>query len=360
LEAFDGVRVRSGALEAFAAALLRDAGASETGAAGTARALVDASSRGFDTHGIRLVPFYRDQLIGGRIDGKASPTVTRPMPAVAIVDAHDGLGHPASYRAIEEGIAIADTVGIAAVAVTRSSHHGATGCYTIAAARAGYAALGCTNADPAVAPHGGIKAFFGTNPISFAAPLPGEAPLVLDMATSSIPMNRVLLRRDTGTKLPPDVAVDAAGEPTIDPHAATTLVPLGGAAWGYKGAGLSVMVELLCGPMTGMVHGFRRKSLGGPDFTTPVPIGHFFLVLKPGAFRSREAWLAMAGDLVADLRAQPARHGEAGPQAPSDPEKREAADRAVRGVPVDRATWGRLVASAEAGGIALPPVEAAG
>ena len=115
---------------------------------------------------------------------------------------------------------MADEAGIAAITIARSTHHGASGVYALAAARAGYAAIVVTHADPAVVPFGGTRPFYGTNPIAFAVPAPGEEPMLLDMATSAIPFNRVFLRRATGTPLPPEVARDAHGDLTTDPWAA--------------------------------------------------------------------------------------------------------------------------------------------
>jgi LDH2 family malate/lactate/ureidoglycolate dehydrogenase len=356
MERFDGVRLPKAALEEFAAALLRGAGASPESAAATARAMTDASSRGVDTHGVRLVPFYLDQLQNRRMNVAPDVTVTRTAPACIVVDAGGGLGHLASYRAIDEAAALAEESGIAAAAVTNSTHHGATGVYALEAARRGFIAIGCTHADALVVPHGGIKPFFGTNPISFAAPAPGEEPVLLDMATSAIPLNRVHLRRDTGTKLPPEVAVGDDGVMTTDAHVATGLIPVGGLAYGYKGAGLAMMVEILCAALTGMPHGFRMTKFTGPG--QPVTIGHFFLLLKPQAFDAGGYAATMAA-ILGDLRSQPAQAGQE-VMAPGDPEKREAASRAALGVPLDRRTWGRLVEFAGTVGVAVPeaPAEA--
>ena len=188
---------------------------------------------------------------------------------------------------------MAAETGIAAITVGRSTHHGATGVYTLDAARKGFAAIGMTHADPAVVPYGGVRAFFGTNPISFAVPAPGEEPMLLDMATSSIPYNRVFLRRATGTPLPPEVAVDADGAFTEDPHAAVALQSLGGGHFGYKGAGLAAMVDVLCSAFTGMGHSATMAPFSGPDYSTADPdrpvLPHPQSGGLPGARRLRRA-----------------------------------------------------------------------
>ena len=211
-----------------------------------------------------------------------------------------------------------------------------------------------THADRVVVPDGGVAAFFGTNPLSFAVPAPGEAPVLLDMATSCIPFNRVNLRRATGTLLPPETAVDAAGVTTRDPEAAVALRPLGGEAFGYKGAGLAGMVDILCSAFTGMGHGATFPPMGGPDFGEPISLGHFFLILKPAAFQALAAFDARVGAFLADLRGQPALPGQT-VMAPGDIEKAEAERRARAGIPVDRTTWAALAALAGRYGVAVPP-----
>lgn len=355
MEQFAGVRCRLEAVEAFLEALMRGAGACPESAAAVARALTDASARAVDTHGIRLAPHYLRGLAGGRINPAPKVRAERLSAAVVHVDADDGLGHLASYRAIEIGTEVARETGLAAVAVGRSTHHGATGCYTLAAARAGFAALGMTNADAIVAPHDGVKPFLGTNPISFAVPVPGGHPLLLDMATSSIPLNRVLLRRDTGAPLPPEVALDAAGEMTLDPFAAAALMPLGGAGYGYKGAGLAVMIDILCSAFTGMLHGARLPSFTDAGIQVPARLGHFFIVFAPGAFQPGDAFAERVRAFLDDLRGQPARPGQQ-VMAPGDPEWAAFADRTAHGVPIDAATWACLGEFAERQGCAPPEV----
>lgn len=355
IEEIKGVRCRAEALEPFIVSLLAAGGADAASAAAVARAVVDASSRGVDTHGVRLAPWYVTAAREERVNRSPKIAFTRKAPAVGHVDADLGFGHLASYRAIEEGCAIAAETGVAAITVGRSSHHGATGCYTLAAARRGFAAIGMCHADPAVIPFSGEKAFFGTNPFSFAVPAPGEEPILLDMATSSIPFNRVMLRRATGTPLPPDVAVDERGQPTTDPNAVRALVSLGGAAFGYKGAGLATMIDILSSAFTGMGHGATlTATIPGAQ---PLNVGHFFLVLHPASFQLLDLFDARIGAFLHDLRRQPAGDGQM-VMAPGDPEKAEAERRARDGIPIDLTTWDGLMKHAEELGCAVP--EAAG
>lgn len=359
IESISGRRATAGALTAYVEGLMDAAGVDRPSSAAVARAVVDASARGVDTHGVRLVPWYLRMVEGGRINRTPDVTVSARTAAVAHVDSDDGFGHRASFLAVEEGCRLARESGVGIVTVGRSTHHGATGVYTRAAALEGFAAIGMTHADSAVVPHGGSRAFFGTNPISFAVPVPAGEPMLLDMATSSIPFNRVHLRRATGTPLPPEVAVDAAGETTLDPFAAAALHPLGGAAFGYKGGALAAMVDILCSAFTGMGHGATHAPLGGPDYSRPIRLGHFFIVMAPDAFQSADVFGGRVSAFLDDLRAAPARPGHQ-VMAPGDPEIAEAAHRRRLGIPVDDVTWNGLAEAARRFGVAIPEAQETG
>lgn len=353
IEHIDGFLCAEPDLLCYVTNILVAAGADRPSAEAVARAVVDASARGVDTHGVRLIPWYMQMLEGGRINKNPNVRFERKAAAVGHVDADDGFGHRASFRAIDEGIAIARESGVAAITVGRSTHHGATGVYALAAARAGFAAIAMTHADAAVVPFGGTKPFHGTNPIAFAVPAPGEEPMLLDMATSAVPYNRVYLRRATGTPLPPDVAVTKTGEPTTDPFEAAAVLPVGGAGFGYKGAGLAAMVDILCSAFTGMTHGFRIPPLSRGGYDVPIPIGHFFLILTPSIFQALTAFDSRVGAFLADIRAQPAQPGQT-VMAPGDIEKAEAARRARDGIPIDRTTWASLEDTAKRYGCDTP------
>ncbi|HRO10369.1 MAG TPA: Ldh family oxidoreductase, partial [Amaricoccus sp.] len=254
---------------------LTDAGASAESAASAVRAMMHASRLGVDSHGARLVGHYAAVLRSGRLNGRPRLAVTRRGAAAAVVDGDDGLGHHAAYRAMEEAVALAREAGVGAVGVVRSSHYGAAGAYALAGAEAGMIGFTTTNADRIVALHGGAAAFHGTNPLAFAAPSGGERPWLFDMATSSIPFNRVFLYRSLGAVLPDGVAADEAGRVTSDPQAVRMLLPLGGAEYGYKGAGLAGVATVLAAALQGATLDHEMiPMVGDGDMTTPRGMGH--------------------------------------------------------------------------------------
>ena len=318
------------------AARLRGAGASEGSLAAATRAMLHASMVGVDSHGVRLTEHYCNMLAGGRLNKDPQLKVDIRAAGSAMVDGDDGLGHYAAYKAVEVGIELAQKAGVGAVGIAHSSHLGAAGAYALAGAEQGYVTFATTNTDSMVALFDGAARFHGTNPLAFAAPVPGSRPWLLDMATSSIPMNRVLLHRSLGLQLPEGVAADKDGQVVTDPHAAEMLLPLGGAEYGYKGAGLAGVATLFSALLTGTtLDGDFIPMYGGGDISTPRNMGHFVLVIDPDKFVGREMFGMMMTRYLFALRTAAVRPGAERVMAPGDREWEELARREAEGVPVD-------------------------
>jgi LDH2 family malate/lactate/ureidoglycolate dehydrogenase len=263
--------------------------------------------------------------------------VRRTGPATILIDAGHGLGHYPSYTAIKLACEMAKEAGVGAAGVFGSSHNGAAGAYALAGAEAGFIALSSTNASSAVTLHGSKASFHGTNPIAAAAPVPNSRPWLLDMATSSIPLNRVFLFRTLGKELPPNVAADKTGVPTVGPEAAEMLLPLGGADFGFKGAGLAGLVTVLCAALTGGTPDYAMARMSRAKTQAPRNAGHFFLVIDPARFAGAAQFAQTMLTYLAALREVPAKEGEA-VLAPGDREWAVAAARDATGIPIDPET----------------------
>jgi len=324
---------RADDLKRFVLDALRAAGTCHESSQAVANALTEASLRGVDSHGIRLLVHYVKAVQGGRINPAPQLAFSQSGRASGVVNGGDGFGHYASYFAVDRAIELAKETGVGAVSVINSSHFGAAGCYVLRAASQGLAALGTCNSDSFVLPHDGTQPFHGTNPLTFAAPVSGQRPFLMDMATSVVPWNRVLDLRMKKLPMPPDVAVDDSGEPTLDPQKSTALLPLGGVQYGYKGAALASVAEVLSSVMTGMGQCGRLLPMTGPDFSTPRHLGHFFIVLDPLRFVSADLYEAGMNAYLTDLRSQPARSGKR-VMAPGDREWAVEAQRRRDGIPV--------------------------
>ena len=330
-------------LAAFSQSVLQSAGADEASAEAATWAMLHASLHGVDSHGIRLLPYYAECLRDGIAKGDPKLTVDYPRRAVALVDADDGLGHIAMYRAMDEACALAKDCGIGMASVINSTHFGAAGAYTLAAADAGFIGFVASNSGAFVVPYGGSKPIHGTNPLSLAAPNPGGEPFLLDMATSSIPWNKVLRYRTEGLDLPQSVAVDRNGEFTTDPNQAAALAPVGGPEFGYKGAGLAGMAEVLGGVLPGMRLSAEQDGLALGD----TKLGHFVMAIDPTLFMTLEAFGIRLQSYIAQFSSQPGTYAAGGPEW----ERRR--KREAEGVPLPPGLFEELAAAGAVAGVSL-------
>ncbi len=266
---------------ALATAALEQAGASAVMAASTAAALIAAEIDGQAGHGLSRVPSYAGQLRTGKADGKAVPAWSQLLPATARIDVRFGLAYPALDLVVDRLPALAAQFGIAAAGLYNSHHIGQAGRTAERLAEHGVAALVLSNTPPAMALPGGVKPMLGTDPLAFAAPMPGRAPLVIDLALSSVPRSKIVAAAKTGQPIPLGWATDAGGAPTTDASAALAgaLTPVGGA----KGAVLAVMVEILCASLAGGRFGWQASSFF-EDEGAPPAIGQMIVAFAPAGF----------------------------------------------------------------------------
>jgi (2R)-3-sulfolactate dehydrogenase (NADP+) len=286
--------------EALAAQALQRCRTSEDNAASTARAVVAAEADGLKGHGLSRVPLYAAQSKVGKVDGFAVPRVEQRRPGVIAVDACLGFAYPALDAAIAALEPAARAAGLAAASISRSHHCGAAGHPVERLAQAGFVALLFANTPAAMAPWGGSKAVFGTNPIAFACPLAGAPAIVIDLALSKVARGNILAAKQKGQSIPDDWALDAEGKPTTDPERALrgTMVALGGA----KGAALALMVELLAAALTGA--NFAAEASSFLDAAGPPPgTGQLLIAIDPGAFAANA--IMRFGTLAQAISEQP-------------------------------------------------------
>lgn len=305
---------------ALAAGAFRRCAAAPDAADSTARALVAAEADGLKGHGLSRVPGYAAQLRTGKVVGDARVAVSRPRPGLLAIDAGNGFAYPALEAALAELPDLARRQGIAAAGIRRSHHCGAAGLPVEALAEAGCVAILFANTPAAMAPWGGSRAVFGTNPLAFGCPLPGRAPIVIDLALSKVARASIVGAKQRGEAIPEGWALDAAGRPTTDPAAALdgTMAPLGDA----KGTALALMVELLAAGLTGARFAAEASSFldaaGDPPGTGQLILAIDATALGPDA---PERFAALAASIEAqdgarlpgsrrlDLRARAARDG---------------------------------------------------
>ena len=267
-------------LNRLTVAALVNAGASQASAESTARALVYADQQGTASHGVSRVPQYVGHMKAGRINGAATAVIAKEHGAVSIIDAADGLAFPACELAIQTAIAAAKTHGIGAASVTNSYHFGAAIYHLEAVAKAGMMGLAFSNSPAAIAPWGGSRPLFGTNPIAAIFPREGADPLAIDLALSEVARGKLMVAAKDGKAIPLGWAMDAEGKPTTDPAKGLkgSMAPAGG----VKGAMLALTVELLVTALSGARFGFEADSFFDVEGNKP-RIGQLFLVINPGA-----------------------------------------------------------------------------
>jgi (2R)-3-sulfolactate dehydrogenase (NADP+) len=262
-----------------------------------AQALVRAESEGLKSHGLLRLPIYAAQTKVGKVDGFAVPAVERRSAGLIAIDAKHGFAYPALNEAVKLLPEMARQSGIAAAGITRSHHVGVAGHPVARLADAGMVAMMFANAPAAMAPWGGTRPVFGTDPIAFACPLPGGAPIVVDLSLSKVPRGQILNAIQKGEAIPEGWALDTHGRPTTDAKAglAGTMVPLGDA----KGTALALMVELLAAGLTGA--NFAAEASSFLDAEGPPPgTGQLIIAIDAAAFGNAVLRFAVLAQSITD------------------------------------------------------------
>ena len=326
----DRVYAGANATDAFVRRLLGAHGVPEADAAIIAGCLVSADLRGVDTHGIARLPGYLDRVRRGLINPAPALAPLRVTPVAASLDGQDGFGFVVGMRAINEAMAIARDFGIGVVSVRRSTHFGMAASYVLPAIEAGFLALVFSNASPAMPPWGGREGLLGTNPFAAGAPAGALAPFLLDMSPAVAARGKIRRAERRGESIPLGYALDAQGCPTTDPKAALggVVLPIGG----YKGSGLSVLMDIFGGVISGAAF---ARDVGDQYkvFDRPQDVGHFFLAMRADLFIPERDYRTRMDTLVQRVRDCPKADGFDEILIPGEPEARHEAERRRSGIP---------------------------
>ena len=336
-------------LEKIATALLVEAGASEEESKVISRLSIGANLAGHDSHGIIQIPTYIDRVNRGHIVPGAEYEIVKDTPTTTVVDGHWGFGYSVTERLMRETIEKARTQNIAAATVYRQSHIGRLAAYPLMAAEADM--IGMITADSgrsakAVVPFGGREKRLGTNPISIAMPSNLDGPFFLDMATSAVAAGKINLAQARGGSIPSGWVVKADGEHTTDPNELKNggaILPLGGDQ-GHKGYGLSSIVEIFSGILTGL--GFGHDPSGRHND------GCFISVFNVSAFRDLQDFKDEVTEFAAYLKSSETAPGFDEVLYPGEIEYRNETRQRKEGIFVADSTWGELQSLAEGYNIA--------
>ena len=247
-------------------------------AGAVARALVDAEFAGQTGHGLRRVESYAAQALSGKVDGHAVPKADKVASATLKIDAAHGFAYPAIDIAVEQLPAMTAECGIAIAGISRSHHCGVAGVIVERLADQGMVAMLFANTPAAMAPWGGKKALFGTNPIAFAVPQTGGEPVVIDLSLSKVARGKIMAAKQKGENIPEGWAFGPDGENTTDPNVGLqgTMVPLGDA----KGTTLALMVELLSASLVGANTADKASSFFDAEGSPP-GVGQTIIAIDP-------------------------------------------------------------------------------
>lgn len=293
-------------LERFVAELLAARGVAAERAGVIAALMARADRYGVATHGVARLAAYLGRIDAGVMELDPGLRIVEERAATALLDAGNGWGQIAASRAMRLATEKARTTGIGAVSVARSNHFGVAGHYVELATEAGCIGVAMTNASPAMAPFNAKAALLGTNPIAFGVPVAGAAPVILDMSSSLVARGRIRRAYKEGAeRIPEGWAVDADGLPTTDPAAALAglLAPIGGA----KGTGLSLIIDMLSGLLSGT--GRTGEVANILDASRPSGTGHLLIAIDPDAFIGRDAFEAAVAETAARIHAMEAADG---------------------------------------------------
>lgn len=302
-------------LASFVAECLVAVGASRAEASEVSDVLVAADLKGISSHGVARLFRYVEGIETGAIAANAETVVVQESAATAVLDAQNGLGQPASIRAMRLAMNKASCVGAGVVAVRNSNHFGIAGYYASLAVDRGMVGIAMTNASPQVCATFGAEPVFGTNPVAVGVPGVGGDDFLLDMATSVVPRGKLERMALSGETIPEGWAIDPAGSMATE-HAALiaglknrdgyAILPLGGAGerfGGHKGFGLGLGVDLLCGPLAGAAWG---RHVYGPEGAR---LGHLFVAIDTAAFGDPETIRAQVASLIGETRGTRRVHG---------------------------------------------------
>jgi L-2-hydroxycarboxylate dehydrogenase (NAD+) len=298
-----------------------------------ADALVAADLRGVDTHGvIRFSPqaWYVKWLSEGSMTARPNIRIVSESASTALIDGDRGMGMVIGHRAMELAVAKAKQSGIGMVGVRNSRHYGMSAYYAMQTLPHDMIGIAMTNASRQVVPTFGREARFGTNPMCFAVPADKELPFVLDMATTTAAAGKLELAARMEKAIPLGWALNENAQATDDPRVAQKarrLLPLGGSreSGSHKGYGLAIVVEILCGVLTGTLTALNADQ---------DPRGHFFGAIRIDAFRAVDEFKRDMDRLIQELKSTPPIAGQDRVYVAGEIEFETAEERSERGIPL--------------------------
>jgi len=293
--------------------------------------LVEANLVGHDSHGVMRLPSYAQFLREGLINPKVQPKIKSKHQAIAQIDGQQSWGQLGARLAAQTAIELAHQFGLAAVTIDHCVHIGRVGEYVSTIAQAGMIGLALCNPHPAVAPFGSRERVMGTNPMAWAVPRDaGFEPVVVDFATAAVAEGKLRVAWAKGETVPPGLIIDREGRPSQNPvdfYKGGALLPFGG----HKGYGLSLIVELLGGALSGAAPSILPEFEGSN--------GTLMIALNISAFMPLGQYIAQVETFCAKIKSSIPANGLSEVLLPGEPELRSRQQRLTEGIPIPEKTW---------------------
>lgn len=303
--------------------LLLTCGIPQEQAALAAQILGRTSLRGVDTHGVSRIPSYVQKILSGEITGRVPQTQWRG--GALQVDGGGALGQVVASHAVDAAVRVTEKQAAAPCHIVRSGHLSALGLYALQAAEHGRIALICQRTPPIMGLPGSHAASIGNNPLAFAAPVKGGAPLVFDMANSVVARGHILQAARDGVQIPDHWALGSDGEPTTDADRALRgyLQPMAG----HKGLGLAMMVEVLSAGLGGWPADETSSTTQGGS---AAGVSAFLCVINPALFCGQDVFEAGMNRWLQDFL----RASDAGARYPGQRQAAFELERRADGIPL--------------------------
>ena len=281
----DTLRISEEDLHRLALRVLQHLGLSPAHAQSIARIVVAGQRDACQSHGAYRILSAAHTIGTGLVDLQAQPVLQPTQGAITRVDAKRGFSPLALELGLPPLVATTRALGMGALVINHCFHFTALWPEVEMLTDQGLAALVMTPSHAWVAPAGGTRGVFGTNPIAFGWPRPGPYPYVFDFATSAIARGDLDLHRRAGTRLPEGVGIDAQGQPSTDPAAVAqgAMRTFGG----HKGSALATMVELMAGMLIGDLGSQESMALDAGAGGMPCH-GHLVLAFDPQRFAGED------------------------------------------------------------------------
>jgi L-2-hydroxycarboxylate dehydrogenase (NAD+) len=341
-----GVETKSFPIEVlreFATRIFVHFGVPKEDAAQAADVLASADLRGIDSHGVARLYSYYGMLSEGHINPRAKISIVRSTMTTATIDGDNGLGLVVGPQANRIALDMAGKAGSGWVSVCNTNHFGIAGYYVLQALERDLIGWAMTNSTALVAPLWGAQRMLGTNPIAIAFPGKEEPPIVIDMATCAVAYGKIEIARRKGEPIPVGWGIDKNGNNTTNPDDTVNggcLLPLGSdrERGGHKGYALAMMVDVLCGVLSGANWGpfappfALRQEI--PTRSVGQGIGHYFGAMRIDGFIDPDDFKRQIDDYVRVFRASKPAPGTNGPLIPGDPEREAERERRKSGIPL--------------------------